>query len=147
MYDNVPEHIWLNMWSPYGQHGVFLAQTISQISSKISNFEHQISLGNVTLWCKNIHPLLLECFPTSCWCIRMIRIASAEICDPLVFNTVSFLPKTPLKCQVKISIVEHQISPENVTPLCHKDIHPLLLGYFLTSHVCLRRIERASDRI
>ena len=100
MYDNVPEHIWPNMWSPYGQHSVFLAQTISQISSKISNFEHQISLGNVTLSCKDIHPLLIECFPTSCRCIRMMKIASVEICDPLVVNTVSFLAQTPLKCQV-----------------------------------------------
>jgi len=36
----------------------------SQISSKITNFEHQISLGNVTLYRKNMYPLQPEYFLT-----------------------------------------------------------------------------------
>ena len=58
----------------------------------MTNFEHQISLGIVTLWQEYRHPLLLECFPAFLGYVRMIGRASNSISDPLMVNIVSFLP-------------------------------------------------------
>ena len=50
-------------------------------------------MGNMTLYRKDMYPLLIECFPTAIRCISMIGSASDSVCDPLVVVTVSFLPK------------------------------------------------------
>ncbi len=46
----------------------------------------------------------------------------------------------------KISNFGHQISPWYMM-LCHKDMHPLLLASFITSHYGIRMIRSAPDRI
>ena len=83
---------------------LFLPNKHSNFKQK-TNFEHQISLGNVPLCPKDIHSLLLECFITSLRCIHMMRRASDSISDPLVANTVSFI-------QYKLSIFKqyHQFA-------------------------------------
>ena len=73
---------------------VFFFPKHSQFWGKIINLGSQIIMGNMTLYRKDMYPLLLECFPTSIRCISMIGSASDSICDPLVVVTVSFLPKT-----------------------------------------------------
>ena len=66
-------------------------QMITHISCKITNFGHQNSLGNVSLYRGDRQPLLLEWFKSFIKGIRMIGRASDSRYDPLVVNTVSFL--------------------------------------------------------
>ena len=81
------------MWSNYTQYSVFFYQKYFQSSTKYTNFRPQICPGNVTLCHEDRHPLMLECFLTSLRCIRMITKASDMILDPIILNTMSFLPK------------------------------------------------------
>jgi len=117
----------------------------SQFSSKITNFGHQISLGNNTLYCKDRHPLLLDCFPTSLRYVRMID-------EPLAVYQFRLWPTQCLFYQKnsqfssKITKYGHQINLGNVTPCC-KDRHPLLLKCFPTSLRCIWVIARTSGSI
>ena len=62
----------------------------TQISSKVANFEHMISLGNVILCHKDIHSLLLEWFITIPISTGIFERASDIIHDSLMVNTASF---------------------------------------------------------
>ena len=68
-------------------------QSYSQISVKKTNLGlgHQISLGNVTMYDKDMHPLLLECFLISLRSITIDRRVPDSISDHLMVITVSFL--------------------------------------------------------
>ena len=56
----------------YGQYSIFSTKKHSQLSSKISNLGHQVSPSNVTLCREDRHPLLLECFITFLWYMKLI---------------------------------------------------------------------------
>ena len=47
------------------------------------------------------HVLQLACSITILKCIRISRIASGSICNPLMVPIVSFLQKTVIKCHAK----------------------------------------------
>ena len=70
----------------------FLTKIAQNFKQKDQFWAHQISLGNVMLYCKVMHSLLLECFITYLIYIGMIEGASGNVSDPLMVNTVSFLP-------------------------------------------------------
>ena len=76
------------LWST--QHLFY--QTYSQIPSRITIFGHHIYPDNVTVCCKNRHPLLIECFISFLRCIRRIERAFGSISDPMMVNTLPFLP-------------------------------------------------------
>ncbi len=68
-------------------------QNYYQISSRISDFGHHLGLRNVMLWHKDMHPLLLECLPSSLIFERMIEGAPYRISVSSLVNTVWFLTK------------------------------------------------------
>ena len=73
----------------------------------------------------------------------MIARASDSVSDPLVINTVSFLPKLlPLFKQNNRSF-GHEISLGNVM-LCPKDRHPLLVECLITSLRYMRMVGQDS---
>ncbi len=71
---------------------LYFYQMNPQISSKITNFRHHLSPCSMVMCLEESHPLLLECFLTFLRCIRMIGRSSDSISDPLLVNTLSFLP-------------------------------------------------------
>ena len=77
----------ISLWS--SQRSFYQINT--SFFSKMTNSGHQISLGNMTLYLKDMHPLVLEYFPTSLRYIRRNRSASDSVCDFLMVITVSFL--------------------------------------------------------
>ena len=83
----------------------FSTQTTTPILLKITDFGLQISVENMTKCDRDIHPLLLESFPTFLGCIQMTGRASDSISDPLMVNTVSFSLKITLKFQSKLPIL------------------------------------------
>ena len=54
------------------------------MSSKLIKFGHPISLGNMTLCCKEMYPLLLECFKTALGCVTMIGSAPGSTSGPFM---------------------------------------------------------------
>ena len=68
----------------------FLSKTLSIFKQKYTNFGHQISPGNVMLWQKYRHPLLLECFVTFLGYMHIIRRAFNSISNPLMVNAGPF---------------------------------------------------------
>ena len=120
-------------------------QIYTQISSKITIFEHTIKQGNATLCRKNMHQLLLKCFISSLRYIRVNGSASDSVSDSHKVNTVSFYQNYSQISSI-ITHFGHQISPENVM-LYAKDRHPMLLAWFITSLRCLGIIQRATVRI
>ena len=68
----------------------FLSKTLSIFKQKYTNFGHQISPGNVMLWQKYRHPLLLECFLFYLGYMNIIRRAFNSISNPLMVNAGSF---------------------------------------------------------
>ena len=74
----------------------FLPKLLSDFKQKNKlGFGHQISLRNGILYCKDIHPMLLESFPTSLGCIRMFGRTSDRISSPLIIVTEYFVQKLP----------------------------------------------------
>ena len=73
---------------------VSLLPKVSQISSKIlTDFGHQMSLGNMMLCHEDRHPLLQRYFLIFLRYIEMIGRASGSVSNILMVKTVSFPPK------------------------------------------------------
>jgi len=79
----------------------FLPKNNTQILCKISDFRHPVSIGNGMMFCKEMHPLLLECFITFLRCVRMTGRAFDDICMTLMVHITSFLLKITLKFHAK----------------------------------------------
>ena len=114
-------------------------QNDTQVFSNISNFGHHISLGNVMLCCKDMHPLLLECFPTTSRCMGMTGSDFDSLYDPQMVITVLFLPKRHSGFQQNINFVWPPYQPGKCDGVA-KDMHPLLLRCFPTPIRCMRMI-------
>ena len=76
----------------------------NEMPSKISNLGDHISLRNMMMCHKDRHPLLLGCPIIFFRHIRMIGEASSSQFNPVMVNTVSFLPNEMLKFQAKFAI-------------------------------------------
>ena len=109
-------------WTPCLFH-----QQYSQMSRKISMFWHQISMGNLTLCRKDIHTLLLEYFPTSLICIRMIWRASDCILDPHVSTHCHFYKiYTPISSKIRTDVLKLDPPGKIWLSVTRTDIHCLL---------------------
>ena len=68
-----------------------------------------------------------------------------DVHNPIMVQTVSFLPKSDLKCYTKCQ-VWHPLRTGNGTKHC-KGRHALLLEYVMTFSRCIRMSGRAPERI
>ena len=90
MYKKDWKSPWQHIWPPRGQYSVFSIKNTLKFQAKITNFVYQFSPGNVVMWQKNIHPLLLKCFLTFLGYMNIIKIAFDSISNPLMVNAASF---------------------------------------------------------
>ena len=75
------------------------------MSSKLIKFGHHISLGNMTLCCKEMYPLLLECFTTALGCVTMIGSAPGSTSGPFMGQHSVLSTKYMFKFQAKYHIL------------------------------------------
>ena len=138
------------LWSTQ-QCSVFSMKTtiVIAIFKQIIHFGHQISPGNVSLCCKDMHPLLLECFLTPLYRYKCTEDPlRKKTIDPLQF-TEDFSAKN--KTQVWSKIIDHRydaLSIQNGMLFCHKRrvLLPKCSPTFLYI-VCIQMVWRASDSI
>ena len=108
------------MWST---HCLFY-HNYSQISSKITNCGHQVSLGNVTLCLMDKHILLMECSLGSSLYYNVLKSLWLHIWSCHGQNSV-FSTQNYSQISTKITNYGQHISLGNVT-LCRKNMHTLL---------------------
>ena len=102
-------------------------------------------MGNGILCHEESHILLVECFQTFLWCIKMIGGDSDSISE-----TIWLIP-----CHVYRN--NYQLSSKKINSeqpfttwkgiLCHKERHTLLLSRFITFLWCIKMIQGASGSI
>jgi len=69
----------------------FIPNKQLQNSCKISYFRYPLCMGNMRMYVKERHPLLLKCLTTILRYIKMVRRAPDRIYNPHVVHKVSFL--------------------------------------------------------
>ena len=105
-----------------------------------------LSLWNMTLYCKDKHPLLIESILASLRHIRICRGSLDSISDSLIWSSQHCLYQIYAQISSKMPNFEHQIILGDGA-ICHKDMHIMLLECFLTPCRCIRMVGRASGGI
>ena len=126
--------------SPHGQQSPFSMKQISYYK-QINRFGATDGQGTVTLWYKDRHTLLLECFLTFLRCIIMRSEGPLIAYMIRIWSTQHLFYKIYSQISSKIANLGYHISPGNMT-LCSNNWHPLLLECFISSIRCIRmRLE------
>ena len=99
------------------------------------------------MFCKEMHPLLLECFITFLRCVRMTGRAFDDICMTLMVHITSFLLKITLKFHAKNNRFWAHSQHRKWDGILQVETQSLLLECFITILRCIRMVGAASDSL
>ena len=139
------ESLW--QYQPVMCHTVpFYTEVDSQIAHKMPVLRYPVDTAHGMLHCKKRHPLLMNCFKTSCGCMMGMGGASDNIYPPVMGLTMPFIKAVDYQIAYKIPDVGYPLSTANEMPLC-KEGHPLLMKCSITGLRCIKHMWGAFDSI
>ena len=88
IYEDNQRSFLQHLQAPYGPYRVITTNNNYTIWCKISYFRCSLCKGNMRMWCREWHPLLLKCLINFLRYIRMVRRAPGRIYNPHIWSTL-----------------------------------------------------------
>ena len=108
IYEDNQRSFLQHLQAPYGPYRVITTNNNYTIWCKISYFRCSLCKGNMRMWCREWHPLLLKCLINFLRYIRVVRRALDRLYITHMVHTMSFL-KNSLLILCKISAFGHPL--------------------------------------